>query len=336
MTGTVTTGTRRLYNSAVIAYAVSAAMELGLLEKLRVHDKVDVVAFAEEHGLDAGILRGLAETLVAGAVVTYDRDSGHLGRGGEFDGVDYASPFFYWLTRGSGRLLSRLPDYAVGRTPPTQPDEDPWGRDMRAVAVSARVGAERYFNRILLSELGDVDFTTVADLGCGGGDRLVTLLNTRDGARGVGVDISAPALDLARENTDRADMRDRIDLFHDDVTSMRVRPEFAEVDLLTCFLMGHDFWPHANAVRTMRMLRTAFPNVRHFVLCDECQVPDPFTLDSTIFTMGFMLAHAAMRKYIPTVDEWYSVFEESGWECRATVRSGLPESNVVFHLTPSS
>jgi hypothetical protein len=31
----VTAGARRLYNSAVVAYAVSAAMELGLLDEFR-------------------------------------------------------------------------------------------------------------------------------------------------------------------------------------------------------------------------------------------------------------------------------------------------------------
>lgn len=330
----VTAGARKLYNSAVVAYAVSAAMELGLLDEIRRNDKVDLVAFATDNTLDGNIVSAIADALAAGDVVTRDPGSDLVCRGGEFDGVDHASPFFYWLTRGTSRLLSRLPDYASDRTPPTQPDEDPWGRDMRAVAIASRTASERFFNHTLRSELAGVDFTRVADLGCGSGDRLIMLLNMREGTRGIGVDIASPALDLAHEQTARAGLRERVEFFHEDVTTMPARPEFADVDLLTCFLMGHDFWPRDTAVRTMRMLRDAFPNVRHFVLCDECRVPQPFTLDSTIFTMGFMLAHAGMGKYIPAIDEWHSVFEESGWRCRAVVPSGVPESNVVFHLTP--
>jgi hypothetical protein len=106
------------------------------------------------------------------------------------------------------------------------------------------------------------------------------------------------------------------------------------VDLLVSFLMGHDFWPRPNAVRTMRMLRTAFPSIENFILCDDTRLPEALSMDGTVFTMGFMLAHAAMDKTIPTIDQWLGVFAESGWSCVEIVRGGTPESNVAFRLQP--
>ena len=99
--------------------------------------------------------------------------------------------------------------------------------------------------------------------------------------------------------------------------------EFANVDLLTCFMMGHDFWPQDNCIATLKWLQTVFPNVWHFILGDATQSLLKKSCPKTtivkdmvpIFTLGFEFAHAMMGVYRLTVEEWDSVFAEGGWRC---------------------
>jgi hypothetical protein len=124
------------------------------------------------------------------------------------------------------------------------------------------------------------------------------------------------------------------------VRELGYREEFAEVDLLTCFMMGHDFWPRENCVATLRRLREAFPKVRRFLLGDATRIlldgarsEHAVTEDDVpVFTLGFELGHAMMDVYLPTMDEWDGVFAEGGWRC---VNKRLIESltlSVVFEL----
>jgi phenylpyruvate C(3)-methyltransferase len=53
---------------------------------------------------------------------------------------------------------------------------------------------------------------------------------------------------------------------------MSYRDEFAQVDLLTCFMMGHDFRPRDNCVATLQRLRKAFPKARRFLLGDTTRI----------------------------------------------------------------
>jgi SAM-dependent methyltransferase len=327
-------GIRRIFNSAVVAYAMNAAIDLGLIDALRAGDPVHVHRFAASHGLDGAVVAAVCEPLGAAGFLSV-HDDGTVTRGPEFEGADLARPFFHWLVGGNGKLLTSLPEVARGVRAASAPGEDPWGRNVRAVVAASQTAAAVYFDETLRECLKDVAFTNVADLGCGTGQRVIGLVTDRPGAHGIGVDIAEKAIEISQDNVARAGLGDRVTFVQEDVTALRPRPEFESVDLITSFLMGHDFWPRENAVRSLRMLRERFPNVRDFILCDEVRLPRPTNLEDTIFTMGFMLSHAAMDKYIPTIQEWYGVFADSGWHPVGVVRSGVPQSNVAFHLRPA-
>lgn len=324
---------REIFNSTVVAYAISAAIEAGVFDRLRDMGMVDAGEFARERGWRPEVTRSVLETLTAADIVRADTN-GTFRCGQAFESADYARPFFYWLIRGNGRLLSSLPDFAQGQRVPLLAGEDDWGRDMRAVARASRMGGELYLDRTMDLALAGVDYSAVADLGCGSGARLLKLVDRSPGVAGLGLDIAASVISMARQNARDRGLSDRVRFLQEDVTALTARREFSGIDLLTCFLLGHDFWPRADAVSTLIRLRESFPDVRHLIICDECRLPEPLTLDNTIFTMGFQLAHAAMGKVIPTVEAWQEVFAESGWRCTLMVRSGHPNSNVAFRLEP--
>lgn len=75
-----------------------------------------------------------------------------------------------------------------------------WGRDF---AVTPDVLDPRPETEVLVAEALAGPFSRVLDLGTGSGCILVTLLAEREGARGVGLDLSAAALAVAAENARR-------------------------------------------------------------------------------------------------------------------------------------
>ncbi len=72
-----------------------------------------------------------------------------------------------------------------------------WGRRFR---VTRDVLDPRPETETLIAAALEEPFNTVLDLGTGSGVILLTLMAERPGARGLGVDMSEPALDIARGN----------------------------------------------------------------------------------------------------------------------------------------
>jgi release factor glutamine methyltransferase len=84
-----------------------------------------------------------------------------------------------------------------------------WGRDF---AVTADVLDPRPETEILVATALEEPFTRVLDLGTGSGCILLTLLAERSTARGVGLDLSPAALNVARDNAARLGLEERVAL----------------------------------------------------------------------------------------------------------------------------
>ena len=325
-----------IFNSAVAAASIGAAWELGALEELRENGKLDVPSFALQNDLDLASTQGMITALAVVGVVERDRDTVVVGR--HFDEAYRTKSLFHWLCLGSGELFARM-QYVLRNENRTG---DFYRRDSAAIGYACRDINTQYFDPAFWGAMNDLDydFSFVADLGCGSGGRLIQVLQRHPQAKGLGLDLAGPALKVAEKETAELGMSDRLSFGEADARSIETRPEFAEVDLLTCFMMGHDFWPRENCVATLRRLRDAFPNVRRFLLGDATRIllNDPRTEhavtedDVPVFTLGFELGHAMMDVYIPTLAEWEGMFEEGGWRC---VNKRLIESltlSVIFEL----
>lgn len=315
------------FNGAVAAAALSAAWDIGLLDELADRDAVDVPEFTARTGTHPEALRKILVALSSRRIVVVDAGPNLAQRGPGFDEAFRTKGFFYWLTRGCGELFTDL-------TALVTPDADrQMHRDSRAISVACRSIARTFFDPPLRDLLDGIDFTTVADLGCGSGDRIVMLAERRPGIRAIGVDIAQGALAVAREAVEEAKLQERITLTRDDVLNMSPRPEYADVDLVTCFLMGHDFWPRDNCVKTLQQLREIFPNLRNLILGDTCRSVGVDGPDLPMFTIGFETVHAVMDQYLPALDEWYSVIDESGWRVADQRLIDLPAFSFIFRLT---
>ncbi len=313
-----------------MSFAISAAWELGLLDELESNDYLDMTDFIDKRDLHADSLAALVDVLAQRDIVDAT-DIPKLYRGRSFADVFAAKGFFYWLTRGCGELLSTVGDITsnnqrVGRF---------IHRDLRAVGIACRDLGTNFFDPPFFDLLEDLKFDAVADLGCGSAERLVRIAESRPEIRCVGVDISPTVISLAAEALDESGLAQRIKLVEADARVLSARPDFVDVNLVTCFLMGHDFWPRPQCVESLRSIRNAFPNATNFILCDTYRSQAAAMTSPTIFTPGFEFVHAVMGQYLPTLDEWHGVFAEGGWQVAEQRDIPVPANTAMFVLQPA-
>lgn len=327
-----------IFNSAVAAPAIGAAWELGLLDELKDQKKVDVQAFAAKYDLDCSSIQGLVTALAVVGIVVVGRDQNTVAPGRLLDEAYRTKSLFHWLTLGSGELFSRMQHVLRNQNR----TGDFYRRDSAAIAYACRDINRQYFDPVFWTAMDglDTNFHSVVDLGHGSGERLMQILDRYPRATGIGIDLASPAVKFASAEAMHRGFGDRLSFIEGDARDLHYRDEFAQVDLLTCFMMGHDFWPRENCVATLQRLRKAFPKARRFLLGDATRI----LLNSTgskhavkvenvpIFTLGFEFGHAMMGVYLPTMEEWEGVFAEGGWRCLKKHLIETLSSPVIFEL----
>ncbi|MFI9721795.1 class I SAM-dependent methyltransferase [Streptomyces sp. NPDC052396] len=320
----------RIYNSTVASWAISAAWELGALDELNDQGTLDTQEFATRHDLDAASTLGMFRALASVGIV--HRDGTRVTPAEGFAEIHRTRSLFHWLVRGSGELFRQMP--AVLR------NENRFGefyqRDPVAIARACKEISTFCYDPWFWSAMDGLGFTprVAADLGCGSGERLMQILRRHPGTRAIGIDIAGDSLKVAQADAAEAGLAARMSFVEADMLTMDPRPEFAEVELLTCFMAGHDFWPREQCVTTLTRLRQLFPNVRRFLLGDATRsvgVPDQ---EMRVFTLGFEVAHDLMGTFMPTAADWESVFTEGGWRLRHKHAIDMVANEVIFELEP--
>jgi SAM-dependent methyltransferase len=317
-----------IYNSAVAAWAIAAAWEIGALDELDRERTLDAESFASRRGLDPAATAGLFRALASVDVV---QRRGHVvAAAGAFDEVYQYKSFFHWLSRGSAELFRQMPSVLVSENRTGQF----YQRDAAAIAYACREIDELCYAPAFWDAMGRLDFelSNVVDLGCGSGGRVLDILARYPRARGIGIDIARPALDAARADSLAAGAADRVAFVEADVLDLDERPEFADTELITCFMMGHDFWPRENCVAALRRFRKVFPSAQRLLLGDATRTAEAGDRDLPVFTLGFELGHDLMGAFLPTVPDWESVFDEAGWKLVRTNRIDMAVGEVVFEL----
>ncbi|MFI0154258.1 phenylpyruvate C(3)-methyltransferase [Streptomyces lydicus] len=322
-----------IFNSTLASSAIGAAWELGALDELRENGKLDVSDFSARHDLHKPAVTGMFTALASVGIVR--REGETIVTGPYFDEADHHRSLFHWLNQGSGELFRRMPQVL----PNENRVGDFYQRDAAAISYACREISERYFDPAFWSAVEGLGYepTTVADLGSGSGERLIQIARRFPGVRGLGIDIADGAIGMAEKEVAAKGFGDQISFVRGDARTIDQVPaeasdQFAKVDLLTCFMMGHDFWPRENCVQTLRKIREAFPNVRRFLLGDATRTVGIPDRELPVFTLGFEVGHDMMGVYLPTLDEWDGVFEEGGWRCVKKHAIDSLSVSVVFEL----
>ena len=88
----------------------------------------------------------------------------------------------------------------------------------------------------------------------------------------MSIDLAGPATKYAKVEASKRGFKNRLPFIEGNVRQITYRDESAHVDLVTCFIMGHDFWPRENCVVTLQRSQKAFPKARRFLLGDMTRV----------------------------------------------------------------
>jgi SAM-dependent methyltransferase len=302
-----------------------------------------VKKYADQHNLDHGSLNGLASALSIVDVVKRDGDM--IVAGELFDEAYRTKSLFHWLCLGSGSLFSRM-QYVLHNENRTGSF---YSRDPAAIAYACREINKEFFDPIFWTAMEGIDYQihSVVDLGCGSGERLMQILERYPETTAIGIDIAGPAIEVATAESLKRGFRDRLTFTEGDACALDHRDEFGQVDLLTCFMMGHDFWPRDNCIATLKRLRISFPKARRFLLGDTTRIlldsadskdhpgsKNAVTEDDVpIFTLGFEFGHAMMDAFLPTIEDWEGVFTEGGWRCKKS-HPFAHSLSVIFELEP--
>lgn len=318
----------KIFNSTVAANAIGAAWDLGALDELSTHGEILVPDFATRKNLDVGATMAVFRALASVEIV--QRHDSKILPGRLFAETYRAKPLFYWLCQGSGELFAKMPELVRNENR----NGRFYHRDARAVSHASRAANTEFFDPVFREAMQEMNggFTTVADLGSGSGERLIQVVQSNPGTRGIGVDISRSTLEMSTAEVTRAGLSDRITFVEADVRDLDSRPEFADVELLTCFMMGHDLWPRDSAVASLQKLRASFPRVRKFLLGDTVRTVGLKDEATPIFTLGFEVGHSLMGVYVPTAQEWLDVFADGGWRCTTKHESESLSGTAVFEL----
>jgi SAM-dependent methyltransferase len=317
-----------VYNAAIASWAISAAWEVGALDELSQASRLDAAEFAASRGLDPASTLGMFRALAAVGVVS--RDGGTVTAGPDFAEFYQTRSFFHWLSRGSAELFRQMPAHLVS----ANRSGASYQRDAAAIAFACREMNEICFDPAFWAAVDSLgfDFGVVADLGCGSGARVMEMLRRYPGTRGIGIDIAPAPLEVARKEAAGAGLGDRAVFLEGNVLALEDRPEFAGAGLLTCFMMGHDFWPREKCIGTLRQLRERFPAAQRLLLGDTTRLVGIADPDLPIFNLGYELGHDLMGVPIPTLADWESAFGESGWRLLRTSPAELVAGAVVFEL----
>jgi hypothetical protein len=320
--------TADVFNSAMAAWAIAAAWEIGALDELREHGKLETEDFAQRNDLHLPSTTGMFTAL--SAVQAVEREGSVVLPGPLFDEVYRTKSLFHWLSRGSSELFTQWPSVMrnANRT------GEFYRRDAAAISFACRDINTNCFDPAFWTAMNGLDFsfTVAADLGCGSGERLMQILSRYPGTRGLGIDIAPAAIEVAKADAATAGLADRLAFSLGDARSLEPNPQFHDVELLTCFMMGHDFWPREDCIASLRRIRELFPNVRRFLLGDATRTAGIPDHQLPVFTLGFEVGHDMMGVYMPTITEWDSVFEQGGWQCLKTHPVDGLTASVVFEL----
>ncbi|MFB7128323.1 SAM-dependent methyltransferase [Kitasatospora xanthocidica] len=303
------------YNGFIAANVIFALDRIGLLESIGRGEPLS----AAEATAQAG------DTARTEAVLRAAADYGYLKADGDAylpteAGLEIAAArgYFTWAVGGYHDVFGRAGHLSAGTH---RYDTDVF-RDEAMVALGSAQCDQSLFAAQLTDVLSGIDFRHIADLGSGTSARVRRVVSQREGSRGLGIDISRPATDIARRDIVEAGMQDRVTAVRADVLGLlgtqidndAEAAEVAEVDTVMSFFLLHDLLADpATRSSIFTRMRESFPKARTFVLGDT-MLRDPGTSDGAqpVFSVGFELAHAMMGVPLHTKATYEELFTEAG------------------------
>ncbi|MEU0334486.1 SAM-dependent methyltransferase [Streptomyces sp. NPDC006193] len=313
------------FNGFISTNVVFALAQLGVFTWFDDAGRLDVPEYCRTHHLRETVFRRLLSAAEAFGylVVTGDRVTPTPA----WSDLREKIGFFTWGVGGYHDVFASAASLARG--------DRVFGqdvlRDEAMVALGSAQADLALMRHILDEQVAELDFSVIADLGSGISERVSRLVKSRPGARGLGLDISASATELAAGTVERHGLTDRVQPICADVLDVLFRGRRIEgadrVDIAMSFMFLHDLLVDPSTrMDVIPALRKAFPNAHTFLLGDTTVRPRSGDGALPVFSSGFELAHALMGVPIYTREEYEDLFREGGLHLRRTIPFGAPHT----------
>lgn len=230
--------------------------------------------------------------------------------------------YMTWCAGGHGPIWSSLDVLTAGSAR--------YGTDVRRNDSRVAIGSGEA-DRLIMRPIQDavcasIDFSSVADIGCGDGSRLLRMCAGDQPRRGIGIDISQAACELAVRKVAEQGVAERVEIVQADILQLLGRRTFPGIDLAMSIFMLHDlFAAQPDHELLIRSLRGSFPDARYFLLADTTRQPGyPAGEELPVFSLGFELAHTFMGVPLQTRETYEEAFTAGGLRLLNCVPFGAP------------
>jgi len=196
-------------------------------------------------------------------------------------------------------------------------------RDGRLVAKSSVLTGKANYPWVA-QKLADLKVDTVIDLGCGSGDVIIDFCKRQKSFKGIGLDISPGAIEVAKENVKKNNLEDRIDLIIGDMLnpksySSKIKSKGEKV-AFNAIMALHEFLIDGEiaAINVLKKMKKEFPE-SYFILGEYNRCTDEEFATIPIYERMHMLfyqeiIHGLTDQDLASLETWKKIFEESDVE----------------------
>lgn len=244
-----------------MARAIQALLNVGLLDALQQKEAIDVIEFAEARGLDSGLLVAVCDYLYGRRLLHKHGTRFSLDKSGRLLAEMSLLRGWFHLAYGYEPVLHELE--ALLRKEATYGKDVV--RDGRSVAVGSGQASADFYFPLATDYIRRARYGRVLDIGCGDGTFLAYLSAAVPGVRGVGIDLSAEAVEHGRASLTANGLGQRIELYQGDAFEINsLKAKLTGVDAAVCFFVLHELFTHRDrggTVGFLRAFRETLPNV---------------------------------------------------------------------------
>ncbi len=328
----------RLVHEYTKAHLIYALIETGVFKALREsQDGVSVASLAHSNSLSEDILRGVLDYLALSQTLLIKSSEGkyHLKEPNSWL-LNEALRYELLLSMGAYQSI-------MSNLVPSLKREIVYGQDYQRdgrLLATASFGVTKENYPAVVSELRSRNITTVADLGCGAAELLISFCQMDQSLFGVDIDIDRETLKEASRRIYDAGLSHRIVIIEGDLTDPTGwLPEVKShgVGAFTCIGVLHEFLREGKeAVRSMLLsFRECFEGVYFFLGEFNARKDSQYLkqgIEERTKDLWYQhIIHPLSMQGLPiSADEWIELFESVG--CSYISREEFFLDQFIFRL----
>jgi len=314
-----------VFNNLIQSHVLYALNNLGVLSYLKENPQIELEKLRLDLNIEEIPLIPLLKAALDHGVLDYKGALYSLSPYGE--SAYEMIGFFTWAIGGYGDFFASIDKLNQNK----QLDIKQWVRGDQ-VAKGSDECYRHLMQPILHRAIDQIPFSNVADLGCGNAGKLIEFAKLKPEFRGLGIDISQSAINLAKENIKASQLEDRIELHCGNVLdALDSKVCFPDIETVTCFMMFHDLLNIPNLEESLfDKLKRTFPNVRYFLIGDTTAANLSNGEELPIFTSGFELLHQLMKVQLFDKEYYLNFFKKSGLQIQEVLSFGVPNTYLFI------